>query len=231
DALPKGGEVSISSRQINSKVQVTVSDDGTGIPPEIVETIFEPFFTTKGVQGTGLGLAISKKVINDHGGEIRVKSTVGHGAAFIIELPIYEGGENCSGVADHSPSKNIKANILIVENLPDIQSMLQATLTTYGYRVAVATNGEEAMMQCGREKFDLMIIGFSLPGIGGLELVSQIRNFDKKTRIILTSSWEIDHSISELISKGVDSIITKPFTMEMILETLENLLSSERVTP
>jgi signal transduction histidine kinase len=93
DAMPKGGILTVVSKEevIHEKnfVSVTITDTGGGIPEDKLRMIFEPFFTTKVlVQGTGLGLAICKKIIEDHGGSIGVKSSMGKGSAFSFSLPL-----------------------------------------------------------------------------------------------------------------------------------------------
>lgn len=81
--------VSVSTKKINDKVEIKVSDNGNGIPQNIVDKIFQPFFTTKPTgQGTGLGLSLSYDIIKAHGGEIKLESKNGEGSEFIIELPI-----------------------------------------------------------------------------------------------------------------------------------------------
>jgi len=80
--------VSVSTKKINNKVEISVKDSGNGIPQKIVDKIFQPFFTTKPTgQGTGLGLSLSYDIIKAHGGEIKVETKEGEGTIFIIQLP------------------------------------------------------------------------------------------------------------------------------------------------
>src|ERR1017187_7066549 len=88
---PEGYEptVSVSTKKINGKVEIRVKDNGNGIPQKVLDKIFQPFFTTKPAgQGTGLGLSMSYDIIKAHGGEIKVETKEGHGAEFIINIPI-----------------------------------------------------------------------------------------------------------------------------------------------
>ncbi len=95
EACPKGGELSICTRVLNSNVEVEIGDTGQGIPQENMEKLFDPFFTTKGeVKGTGLGLSVSYGIIKRHGGNLSVKSTQGKGSQFTISLPIKVNGKN-----------------------------------------------------------------------------------------------------------------------------------------
>jgi signal transduction histidine kinase len=82
-------KVIVSTKQLSGKVQICVTDNGEGIPPEVIDKIFQPFFTTKPAgEGTGLGLSLSYDIIKSHGGEITVKSEIGKGTVFCIELPV-----------------------------------------------------------------------------------------------------------------------------------------------
>ena len=92
DALPKGGEITISTWQEDRKIAVAIKNTGIGIDPDIIDHIFEPFYTTKpGIKGTGLGLSVSHEIIQNHHGEIRVESRPLEGAVFTVVLPIEEG--------------------------------------------------------------------------------------------------------------------------------------------
>ena len=91
DAMPNGGNLTLSSRKASAQeaVQLEVRDDGVGMPPDVLANMFEPFFTTKERgRGLGLGLAISRNIVDRHGGRIAVASEPGHGTAFTITLPL-----------------------------------------------------------------------------------------------------------------------------------------------
>ncbi len=85
--MPKGGEITITSRVKGANAEISITDTGEGMSPDVVDKIFEPYFTTK-AKGTGLGLAICQGIIHDHGGVILVDSTPGQGTTFTIQLPL-----------------------------------------------------------------------------------------------------------------------------------------------
>ena len=89
EAMPEGGEITITSRVKGANAEISVSDTGVGMPPEVAGNIFQPYFTTK-AKGTGLGLAICQNIIQEHGGCIFADSTPGRGATFTIQLPLQE---------------------------------------------------------------------------------------------------------------------------------------------
>jgi len=87
DAMPRGGIFKVSTRKVGKHVEIKFSDTGTGIPDDVSKQIFEPFFSHGKSQGAGLGLAIARRIIEEHGGTIKLESKVGQGATFIIRLP------------------------------------------------------------------------------------------------------------------------------------------------
>jgi signal transduction histidine kinase len=87
EAMPEGGEITITSRVKGANAEISIADTGEGMSPDVAGKIFEPYFTTK-AKGTGLGLAICQGIIRDHGGVILVDSTPGHGTTFTIQLPL-----------------------------------------------------------------------------------------------------------------------------------------------
>ena len=89
EAMPRGGEITVTTRARGGSVEVVVADTGEGMPPEVAANIFQPYFTTK-AKGTGLGLAISQNIVQEHGGALTVESTPGRGTAFTIRLPLPE---------------------------------------------------------------------------------------------------------------------------------------------
>jgi signal transduction histidine kinase len=89
EAMPEGGEITVTSRVKGANAEISVSDTGVGMPPEVAGNIFQPYFTTK-AKGTGLGLAICQNIIAEHGGCLFADSTPGRGATFTIQLPLKE---------------------------------------------------------------------------------------------------------------------------------------------
>jgi len=221
DALPSGGEIGVSCRQVNGVVNIVVSDSGSGIPDDILGKVFDPFFTTKGEKGTGLGLSVSRKIIEMHSGNIIVRSDPEKGTKFMIEIPAYKKG-NIEKASDSAGSNGGLLRILIVEDSEELKKMLGESLLSHGFEVSAASSGEEAIAICGGAVFDALIVDLGLPGMTGLDLAGQIRSVDRKIKIILISGWEIEQSVSDLQSRGIDSLITKPFKCETVLETLEN---------
>jgi signal transduction histidine kinase/ActR/RegA family two-component response regulator len=225
DAMPEGGEISITSRVQDKVVQITVSDTGQGIPADIIGNIFEPFFTTKGEQGTGLGLPLSKKIINDHNGEIRVTSVPGKRTTFTVDLPLQmsAGVQKNEKISREFDEK--KQRILAVTGENDLIQILQEIVSSNNnFVLSNVISGREAVSFCGRETYDVMVIDAKLQDIDGMSLISQVRNIDRKIRIIFSTASEIDQSVSNIMSLGIDSLFVRPFDTATIKSVLSNLL-------
>ena len=96
DAMPQGGELTISSFEMTNWIRIEIQDTGVGMSAHVKDRIFEPFFTTKGENGNGLGLSIVRRIVQEHGGDVRIESQAGKGSRFILLLPL-------SGPAIDSP--------------------------------------------------------------------------------------------------------------------------------
>ena len=88
DAMPQGGKFGVSTRKVKDRVEMRFSDTGVGVPKEVGERIFEPFFSYGKRQGAGLGLSIAQRIVEEHGGTIRLESNEGEGAQFVVVLPL-----------------------------------------------------------------------------------------------------------------------------------------------
>ena len=227
DAMPSGGTISVANKITDSAVTVYIADSGTGMSAEVVKQVFEPFYTTKGDSGTGLGLSLSKKIIEDHGGTITVKSEEGKGTTFIVTLPISKMKYSSNGDPAHELISRGDISILLVEDRHDLKETIAELLEARGFKIRTASSGEQAIQMCGKSRYDVIITDFGLPGISGLDLARHIKDVDSRMKLILISGWEIEESIAELMKKGVDSLITKPFQAEVILETIVTLLDAK----
>jgi signal transduction histidine kinase len=108
EAMPAGGGIGLALRRAGANVEIAVADTGPGIPAKLIEKIFSPFFTTK-PDGTGLGLALSRKIVEDHGGKITVKSEPGQGSVFTMVLPIEHPPETVTDADLHETKELLRA--------------------------------------------------------------------------------------------------------------------------
>jgi PAS domain S-box-containing protein len=228
DAMPGGGFLRISTRLAPTKavvagtstsasgaiVRITVQDTGVGIAPEVQPHIFEPFFTTKAQgHGTGLGLATSYGIVAQHGGSIAVRSKVGEGTAFTIELPIVDEPPEIpvwSTPASGFPRGD--ETVLVVEDEPAVRYFVERVLRSLGYTVRFAQHGLDALQLAHRRmSFDLLLTDVVMPELSGTELAAQLRARMPKLRVIYMSGYA-EHSILTEEMPGQTSVLQKPFT-------------------
>ena len=148
-------------------VALEINDDGPGIPDDVRNRIFDPFFTTKAVgKGTGLGLTVAYAIVQEHGGRIRVDSTLGAGASFFVSFPA-RAGLSRAAPAPTLPAPTAGATILLVEDEPALAAAVADSLGDAGYRVERAADGEEALARVEAGPFDLVICDLKMPRLDG----------------------------------------------------------------
>lgn len=231
DVLGSDGKVIIKAENEGDFVKISITDNGPGIPPEILPRIFDPFFTTKPT-GTGLGLAIVQNIVENHGGRIEVFSEAGEGTTFVLYLPGTKRELEIIEVKPLSIEKLIYGkNILIVDDDPDIRESLREILTFYGAFVETAESGDEALTKfqeslSRKRPFDLVITDFTMPGkLSGIDLAKALKEIKGKLKIIGTSSYIMPDIKHEEYEKYFDALLPKPFTIETLQETLHKVLS------
>ncbi len=230
DAMPGGGKLILKTKNethLNIKsnhydprpgkyVQLTITDSGTGIDNQTLERIFDPFFTTKGMgRGTGLGLASVYGIIKSHDGYIDVTSEKGHGTTFTIFLPASE--KDVEGTAD-TAAKLIKGSgtLLVVDDEELVLKVGVNMLEKLGYTVLGAKNGTEAVdiFKANKDKIQMVILDIIMPDMGGGEVYDKIKAINPEVKVLLSSGYSVDGQAIELLERGCDGFMQKPFTME-----------------
>ena len=241
DAMPGGGDLFLKTINVTDKdmkgrpykpkpgnyVLLTVRDTGTGMDKRTTERIFDPFFSTKGLgKGTGLGLASVYGIIKAHGGYIDVESKKGSGTTFKIYLP---GAEKKVQTVAKSARQIIEGSetVLLVDDEPMVLEVGINMLKKLGYTVLEAKGGREAVKvyKANKDKIDLVILDMIMPDRGGGETYDQMKEIDPTVTVLLSSGYSIDGQATEILERGCNGFIQKPFTVKelsgRIRETLE----------
>ncbi|MGD8990335.1 MAG: ATP-binding protein [Desulfobacterales bacterium] len=201
----------------NGRILITISDNGSGISPRIVDTLFLPFVTDKQAQGgTGLGLSVTYGLVQAHGGDITFDTRQGKGTTFTIALPTVRKGES--------------AKILIVDDDQTIRAMLTEALTLIQSRtflIEEASNGIEASIKLGTYRPDLLILDIFMPQMDGLEVCRIIKNEPELSNMkVLISTGYPNHGKLDIIAKlGFDNVIYKPFDLAEFVKCVETILT------
>ncbi len=245
DAMPEGGELEVmtwgvsipdtpcpeTGSALSGRYAVlTVSDTGSGIPPEVRRNMYDPFYTTKEPgKGTGLGLASVYGIVRSLGGCIRCESAEGTGTVFTILLPVAEGAvvsEEVSQDTLSTPSGKDET-VLVVDDEPEITSQSREYLSHLGYHVLTASTGEEALELMGMNHVDLVLLDLNMPGMGGFRCLEEIRKVRPSLKVLIASGHsEFDVNIEELM-KEASGFLRKPYRLADLADRVREVLDSE----
>jgi len=242
DAMPDGGTLSISAEnlfidknyarmnleaEVGPYIVVTVTDTGTGIPPEILDRIFEPFFTTKQLgKGTGLGLSTAIGIIKSHGGFVKVYSEVGKGTQFKVHLPAVEAMEMLEPKEVEMPLGHGEL-ILVVDDEAAIREIIETSLETYNYKTLIASDGIEAVALYAeyREKISVVLMDMIMPDMDGPTTISTLQKINPHVKIIAISGLASSDKLAAARRTGVKTFLSKPYTMKELLKTIYRVLN------
>ncbi len=237
DAMPGGGSLVLATRNLPVDagfVEISVSDNGVGISLEVQGKLFEPFFTTKERgKGTGLGLATVYGIVQQSGGSIRVDSSPGHGATFIIQLPRCM---EASALPDSSLQKLSPTGrnlILVVEDEDAVREALAAQLRDQGYRVLAAADGIAALEILDQNPdISILISDLIMPRMGGHELAQIAAKHRPGLHFIFMSGYSDGDFSNDLdTAKSPAVFLQKPFTMELLLSCIADLSQPDLPIP
>ncbi len=243
DAMPGGGDLFLKTINVTDKdmkgrpykpkpgnyVLLTVRDTGTGMDKRTTERVFDPFFSTKGLgKGTGLGLASVYGIIKAHGGYIDVESKKGSGTTFKIYLP---GAEKKVEMVAKSFRQIIKGSetVLLVDDEPMVLEVGTNMLKKLGYTVLEAKGGSEAVKvyKANKDKIDLVILDMIMPDRGGGETYDQMKEIDPTATVLLSSGYSIDGQATEILERGCNGFIQKPFTIKELSGRIREILEKD----
>jgi len=234
--MPKGGNLTLSAQNLmwdedaaasaasNTRpgpyVLVTVSDSGSGIPPEVLPRIFEPFFTTKkGDKGTGLGLSTVATIVKHHGGFIDIHTKAGKGTQFHVYLPAVQS----AAVEEARPKEVVLPTgngewILVIDDEETVQELTKTTLESYGYHVVTAQNGLQGIARFRENKDDikLLITDRDMPHMDGAGVVRAIWEMNPRIPVIMASGTKGGPDDIRGAKAKLESL-EKPYSLDQLL--------------
>jgi two-component system, cell cycle sensor histidine kinase and response regulator CckA len=242
DAMPAGGTLTIetASAELDAEyaaihplvtpgpyVMLAVSDTGAGMDAATKAHLFEPFFTTKpaGV-GTGLGLATVYGIVSGSGGSVAAYSELGHGSVFKVFLPRVTAAIAPEAPAADGPRLAGSGSIVIAEDDDTVRAYVGRVLTGFGYTVATARSGDEALaLAAGHpEPFDLLVTDIMLPGMNGRQLSDRLSADRPSLRTLFISGYTEDSVIHQgILDPGV-AFLCKPFTPDALGRAVRDAL-------
>jgi two-component system cell cycle sensor histidine kinase/response regulator CckA len=228
DAMPRGGTLSISTRNIAEeprKVAIVITDTGTGMPPEVIARVFEPFFTTKGIgKGTGLGLSVVHGIVRQANGDIAIGSIVGVGTSITISFPHVDAPPML--VQDsQSTVANGTERIVVVDDDLFVRRATARALRSHGYDVLEASDGSAALRLLGShgDSVGLLVTDVVMPAMDGHELVETARRRRPSLKVLYMSGYTDDSVLRHGVNSGV---IEKPFRGHVLATRVRQLLDA-----
>jgi len=242
-AMPGGGDLNLETENVTLDenyvkpfsiepgryVKIFVTDTGVGMDKETQERIFEPFFTTKEMgRGTGLGLASVYGIIKNHGGCIDVYSEKGHGATFNIYLPASQK----EVIEEKNPAGDTlrgTETVLFVDDEDMIIEIAAELFEQLGYKVLIARSGKEAIKiyEENKERIDIVILDMIMPDMSGGVTYDRMKDINPKVKVLLSSGYSIDGQATEILDRGCDGFIQKPFKMKELSQKLREILNEK----
>jgi signal transduction histidine kinase/ActR/RegA family two-component response regulator len=243
DAMPVGGPLTIETANTTlglprtphdppagDYVVVCVTDQGTGMPQDVLERAFEPFFTTKGPgKGSGLGLAQVYGFAKQSGGGVRIETRVGHGTSIRVFLPRArcEPAAVARDTMRAAVYQNSRPNLLLVDDDTDVREVTAAMLDGFGYQVTTAASGPAALgILDGGTMFDLCLFDFAMPGMNGVELARRVEQLCPSLPVVFVTGYADMKALEDI---GGRPVVLKPFKPDSLAAALRDAMRAGEV--
>jgi len=250
DAMPRGGTLTIEARRARidgdhcrlqpdarpgEYVQVSVTDTGTGMSPEVLARVFEPFFTTKAVgSGTGLGLAMVYGIIRQSGGHVEVSTQPGRGSTFTLYLPTTEGPETSRRTSPPSaPLPTGTETVLLVEDEAAVRELTSRVLSSRGFTVLAAADGPEALRLAGGpgRPVDILVTDVVMPGQSGPDLATTLRARWPELPVLFVSGHTDDAVVRHGLLHQTIHFLPKPYVPSELVARVREILGPQDEAP
>jgi len=236
-AMPDGGKIEISAAQVSlpessaaqqragEYVRFAIDDTGPGVPAELQSRIFEPFFSTKAPgQGSGLGLSVVQGIVEQHQGQIRLRSAALGGARFEVYLPVTDRPLEQATEAPAAPLavSGAALRVMVVEDEKMVRELTKRILVGAGFRVSEAADAEEALARISDDTFDVVLTDVVLRSMSGPEMVRRLRERGLELRVVYMSGYPADFVESRVQLAANEVLVHKPFTAARLIQALRH---------
>ncbi len=241
-AMPGGGELYLQTKNVTldegyvkpfnvkpgNYVKISVTDTGVGMDESTRQRIFELFFTTKVTGRAGLGLASAYGIINSHGGIMTVHSKKGEGATFYMYLPASKKEVTKEREGAGEIMKGTET-VLLVDDDETIIVVAGQIMESMGYKVLLARSGKEAIKvyKKNKDKIDMVVLDMVMPEMSGGEAYDRIKEINPNVKALLASGYSMDGQAQEILERGCNSFIQKPFNIEQLSHKLREVLDKK----
>jgi len=229
---PVSGNLKVEMGMSNGRARLSITDQGPGVPPEIMPHVFERFFAanqgpTREYPGLGLGLPLSKEIVEQHGGRIWLESRgAGSGTTARLELPVCTANAEPSVV--EGAEKFRKKRVMIVEDNPDLVEVLMLFLASVSRNVEISTasTGFEALEKLKDSQPNLIILDVMMPGMDGFEVLARLRRLPDSERIPVMVLTGYSDAVKRARDAGAQEVLLKPFEKDVFVKKVLQLLQA-----
>jgi CheY-like chemotaxis protein len=227
--MPEGGTLTLGTALVDDRVEVTISDTGVGMPPEVREKVFDPFFTTKGPQGTGLGLSMTYGIVSRHGGTIVIDSEPGRGSIFRLSFPRGEEVKPAAPAVVPVEAPAVRSlHCLVVDDEPPVREVIGDILESAGHSVVTLGDGAEAIARFGAERFDLVVTDLAMPRVSGWQVARAVKQIAPQAPVFLITGFGVELTAEERRTHGVDLVLVKPLQIQEVLDAVAEIAARTR---
>ena len=237
EPFQREGRIVIRTRSSDGWVTIEFQDNGPGIKPQHLARIFDPFFTTTPAgKGTGLGLSLSYGLIQEHGGRISAQSEPGHGATFLIELPVAANPALSALRRSGTPFPFTAAGtptgktVLVIDDEQWILDLAGELLRTEGHAVETASSGQQALELMSQQKFDVLVSDWKMPGLNGIRLHEHLlaTNPESAKRMLFMTGDVVSDTFQAFLSEHHLACLSKPFAISEFRAAVTRMVNAKR---
>lgn len=210
-------------------VELRVNDTGQGMSPAVQARIFEPMFSTHG-PGRGMGLAVVFGIVRAHKGWVAVESTPGQGTTFHVYLPA--STKPAQAPRPVTPAAAPAAHpdgacVLVADDEPLVRELARSVLERAGFRVLTASDGSEALAACRGhvDAIDAVLLDYTMPGLTGLEVLQELRQFAPNLRVVFSSGYALEHEVQQFLDAGARAFLPKPYRPRDLVQAIQRALA------
>ncbi len=226
EAVPDGGNITVSTATEGSSIVLKVTDDGVGMSDDVRRRCLEPFYTTKQQGATGMGLAVVSNVVRRHEGTVNIESERCKGTTMTIRLPVGKARQQ-----EKAAPVNLKLagslKILVIDDEFTARELVARMLREDGHSVKTADGGQSALTEVRSSEFDVIIADQAMPDISGVDLVPQLREVLPDVKVMMLTGMADLLSTRDTRPKGVDILISKPVSCDELRAALAKIVSQK----
>jgi len=236
EPIQQEGCIVIRTHSEEGWVVIEFQDNGPGIKPQHLARIFDPFFTTKPAgKGTGLGLSLSYGLIQEHGGKISAQSEPGHGATFLIELPVASNTtpslrRSGTPFPFAAPGAPTGKTILVIDDEQWILDLASELLRTEGHAVETASSGQQALELMARRQFDVLVSDWKMPGLNGIRLHEHLlaTHPESAKRTLFMTGDVVSDTFQTFLAEHQLTCLSKPFAISEFRSAVARMIRVNR---